>query len=216
MFSRNKVFKIINGERIQLNKLEDVPAGIRLDITGEQNEIIIGENCKFNNSIISVTNNKSRIIIGNQCTLIGLTISVNSGENQQLKIGDNSTFFGGMIVLRDYSIIEIGEDCLFAKGLTIWATDGHTIYDLTTEEVVNKTPEKLTTGKHCWIGLDVHILKKGTLPDETVVGVGSVVTKEFTESHTVIGGYPARILRKNIGWNRHTIVNWEKLKDRIK
>ena len=55
MFSRNKVFKIINGERIQLNKLEDVPAGIRLDITGEQNEIIIGENCKFNNSIISVT-----------------------------------------------------------------------------------------------------------------------------------------------------------------
>lgn len=53
MFSRNKVFKIINGERIQLNKLEDVPAGIRLDITGEQNEIIIGENCKFNNSIIS-------------------------------------------------------------------------------------------------------------------------------------------------------------------
>lgn len=27
MFSRNKVFKIINGERIQLNKLEDIQHG---------------------------------------------------------------------------------------------------------------------------------------------------------------------------------------------
>lgn len=216
MFTNNNIILMQNGKEIRLTKVQELPLGLKLDIKGKQNTIIIGENCKFSGSLIAISNNKSTVKIGNQCTMVNLVLSINAGENQNLDIGNNCTFFGGMIVLRDSSVIKIGEECLFAKGLSMWATDGHTIYDLTTEEVINTTPEKLEIGKHCWIGGDVHILKNGSLADETIVGISSVVTKTFTETNTVIGGFPARLIRRNVGWNRHTIPNWLALKQSSK
>ncbi len=214
MFNENEIFIIKNNISCRIFSTNEIPSGLKLEIQGKNNKIIIGEKCVFKNAVIQITNNHSFTSIGNGCTLIGLTISINAGEKQCIDIGTSTTFFGGMIVLRDNSKIKIGNDCLFANGLSIWATDGHAIYDLTTNEVINKTPEQLTIGNHCWIGGTVHILKNGSLPDETVVGTCSVVTQTFTEPHTVIGGFPAKILKRNIGWNRHTILNWEKINNK--
>ena len=140
-----------------------------------------------------------------------MSININSGSGQKLEIGSGSTFFGGKIVLRDKDHIKIGKGCLFAAGLSMWATDAHTIIDTQTKKIINETPEKLEIGENCWIGGDVHILKRGSLAPNTVVGMCSVVTKPFTKSNIVIGGYPAKILRENIEWSRQTIPNWKKL-----
>ena len=182
----------------------------------EKNTIKIAQNCIFRNTALNITNNSSFVIIDENCVFYNMNLDINAGVIQQLEIGKNTTFFGGRIVLRDNSQIKIGENCLFAAGLSMWATDGHTIFDLTTKEVLNKTPEQLTIGNHCWIGGDVHILKNGCLADETVVGISSVVTKAFTQTNTVIGGFPAKVLKTNIGWSRDTILNYEKREKRGK
>ena len=101
MFTNNNIILMQNGKEIRLTKVQELPLGLKLDIKGKQNTIIIGENCKFSGSLIAISNNKSTVKIGNQCTMVNLVLSINAGENQNLDIGNNCTFFGGMIVLRD-------------------------------------------------------------------------------------------------------------------
>ena len=42
------------------------------------------------------------------------------------------------------------------------------------------------------------ILKNAFLADYTIVGAGSVVTKKFSEPHTIIAGNPARVVRTDV------------------
>lgn len=43
-------------------------------------------------------------------------------------------------------------------------------------------------------------MKNVTIPDECIVGAGSVVTKRFDRDHCVIAGNPARVVRENVRW----------------
>lgn len=51
-------------------------------------------------------------------------------------------------------------------------------------------------GEKCWIGLNCVILPGVELGDQTIVAAGAVVTKSFPEGHCVIGGVPAKIIKK--------------------
>lgn len=58
------------------------------------------------------------------------------------------------------------------------------------------TPSEVRIGAYGWIGMNAIILPGVTLGDFTIVGAGSVVTKSFAEGYCVIGGNPARLIRK--------------------
>ena len=55
--------------------------------------------------------------------------------------------------------------------------------------------EPVTIGNNVWIGGNVTILPGVTIGDNVVIGAGSVVTKSFS-SNVVIGGNPAKIIKK--------------------
>lgn len=57
-------------------------------------------------------------------------------------------------------------------------------------------PQDVVIGENCWIGMNSVILPGVTLGDGTVVGAGAVVTKSFPEGRCVIGGNPAKLIRK--------------------
>ena len=50
--------------------------------------------------------------------------------------------------------------------------------------------------KNSWIATGVIILPEVELGEHTIVAAGSVVTKSFTEGDQIIGGNPARVIRK--------------------
>jgi acetyltransferase-like isoleucine patch superfamily enzyme len=52
-------------------------------------------------------------------------------------------------------------------------------------------------GKHCFIGARSVILPGLTIGDESIVGAGSVVTKDVPP-RSIVGGNPAQIIRRNI------------------
>ena len=54
----------------------------------------------------------------------------------------------------------------------------------------------VTIGKYCWIGMNAVILPSVELGDFTIVAAGSVVTKSFEDGFCVIGGNPARLIKK--------------------
>ena len=50
-------------------------------------------------------------------------------------------------------------------------------------------------GHHCWIGTGATVLQGVTIGDGAVVAAGAVVTKDV-EPYTVVGGVPAKYIRK--------------------
>lgn len=53
----------------------------------------------------------------------------------------------------------------------------------------------ISIGRFCWIGMNATILPSVQLGDFTIVGAGSVVSKNFSEGYCVIGGNPAEIIK---------------------
>ncbi|MBO8759626.1 type 8 capsular polysaccharide synthesis protein Cap8J, partial [Staphylococcus aureus] len=56
--------------------------------------------------------------------------------------------------------------------------------------------EDVKIGNYSWIGMNSVILPGVELGEHTIVGAGSVVTKSFPEGNVVIGGNPAKIIKK--------------------
>jgi len=52
-------------------------------------------------------------------------------------------------------------------------------------------------GKHCFIGARSIILPGLEIGDESIVGAGSVVTKDVPP-HSIVAGNPAQIIRRNV------------------
>ncbi len=56
--------------------------------------------------------------------------------------------------------------------------------------------ENISIGKNSWIGMNSVILPGVMLAENTIVGAGSVVTHSFEEGHIIIGGCPAKIIKR--------------------
>lgn len=55
-------------------------------------------------------------------------------------------------------------------------------------------------GRNCYIGSGVLFAPGSSVSDGTIVSLGSVVTQRFTESNCLVGGVPARVLKRNHDW----------------
>lgn len=51
-------------------------------------------------------------------------------------------------------------------------------------------------GHHCFIGTRSIILPGSILPNQSVLGAGAVLKKQFTESFSLYGGIPAKFIKK--------------------
>ena len=86
----------------------------------------------------------------------------------------------------------------------LYNTDSHPIYDKETGKILNYVKD-MTIGNHCWLGMNVKLLKNTSIADNTIVGADAVVTKNFNEPNCILAGVPARIVRKNVDWKRSDI-----------
>ena len=56
--------------------------------------------------------------------------------------------------------------------------------------------KEVRIGKYCWLGMGCLIMPGVTIGDYTIVAAGSVVTKSIEEGFCVIGGNPAKLIKK--------------------
>ena len=57
-------------------------------------------------------------------------------------------------------------------------------------------------GNHVWVGHAVKILKSSMINDDSVIGSSSLVNKKFENGNVIIAGFPAKVIRNEITWNR--------------
>lgn len=156
------------------------------------------------------TDNKIRVTIGDDCLITG-NYYFETGTGS-IKIGDRVFIGGSTFVCVDY--IEIGNDVLFSWGCTVVDNNSHSLIATErTNDVLDwkKGIEEGKTGHYkdwtnvkykpviirdkAWIGFNVIILKGVTIGEGSIVGAGSVVTKDVPD-WTVVAGNPAKVVRR--------------------
>ena len=97
------------------------------------------------------------------------------------------------LTLVDDSHIYVGDYTMIGPNVTI-ATAGHPILpELREKNYQYNMPVHI--GKNCWLGAGVVILPGVTIGDNTVIGAGSIVTKDIPANVVAVGN-PCKVLRE--------------------
>lgn len=156
------------------------------------------------NAILKIGNNvivKSSFL-SNLVGLYNRTIIVTRTANAVIEIGDNVGISGATIYARKG--IYIGNNTCIGGNCKILDNDFHPIEIEERNKLLQSAnggdsdlipSREIYIGKNCFIGCNTIILKGTELGDGCVVGAGAVVSGKF-EDNCVIGGNPARVIRK--------------------
>lgn len=101
---------------------------------------------------------------------------------------------------RSSCVISFGDDCLVGWNNTFNTTDGHAIGEKGEALSVGMSP--IAIGDHVWITTHCSFLKGSEIPDGCIVAQGSIVTKKFGTSGSLIGGMPAKEIKYGIDWKK--------------
>lgn len=170
-------FYVINNGKKCKNNL--IKFGLNIEVYGENNEIIIDESVDFS---------KSELVI--------------RGSNNLLKIGKNTSVNNTKFRLYGNNrTIAVGKDCMFSYNIEIWTGDGHAIFKQNSTSPSN-IDKDVIIGNHVWLGAYTKLLKGTCIPDNSVVGMASLVNKNFSEKNIILSGVPARIIKTHVRWDR--------------
>lgn len=97
------------------------------------------------------------------------------------------------LTLMDDTHIYVGDATMFGPNVTI-ATAGHPILPELREQAYQyNMPVRI--GKNCWLGAGVIVMPGVTIGDNTVIGAGSIVTKDIPANVVAVGN-PCRVMRE--------------------
>lgn len=97
------------------------------------------------------------------------------------------------LTLVDDTHIYVGDYTMFGPNVVL-ATAGHPILP-ELRPLAYQYNMPIHIGKNCWLGAGVIVLPGVTIGDNTVIGAGSVVTKDIPANVVAVGN-PCRVLRE--------------------
>lgn len=110
------------------------------------------------------------------------------------QIGKDVYFANGCNIVLNGEL-EIGDEVIF--GPDVLVSTGNHQFDGNSFRFSESTKEDVSIGKGCWIGGNSTILCGANVPEKSIVGAGSVVTKKSCNG--IIGlyaGSPAKIIKE--------------------
>lgn len=137
--------------------------------------------------------------------------------------GGHHTHFGSNIyanfnlTLVDDTHIYVGDCTMFGPNVTL-ATAGHPILpDLRQHGYQYNAP--IHIGKNCWLGAGVIVMPGVTIGDNTIIGAGSIVTKDIP-SNVVAVGNPCKVMRPvnkrdKEYYFKNNKINWDEVRETL-
>ncbi len=116
----------------------------------------------------------------------------------------NDVFIGSGAKFSSITSIRIGNKVMFGPNVTIMGGN-HNIHEIGRymADVKNKRPADdlpIVIEDDVWVGADAIILKGVTIKTGSVIGAGSVVTKDVP-AYSIVGGIPAKVIKMRFDEN---------------
>ncbi len=105
----------------------------------------------------------------------------------------NHVYANFNLTMVDDTHIFVGDSTMFAPNVTV-ATAGHPILPSLREKAYQYNAP-VHIGKNCWIGSGALIMPGVTIGDNSVIGAGSVVTRDIPSGVVAVGN-PCRVMRE--------------------
>jgi acetyltransferase-like isoleucine patch superfamily enzyme len=117
----------------------------------------------------------------------------------RLDVGDE-VYIGDNTLISAAQSIRIGSGTLIAHGVQIFDNTSHPLYWKERQSHFRKmlgypdsTPYEISSnpvviGEHCWLGFGCVVLKGVSIGDRSIIGAGTVVTKDIPPDTLVVGG----------------------------
>ena len=190
-------FPVIISHRVALQRMD---GNIEFAMPIKFGMVHIGfhENPSFDRRLRTIWNNKGTVAFLGSAYMGNGTAIANSGC---LQLGSNFSISGNSTIICKEKIsfdddVLIGWNCIFMDG------DAHKVYSTNNvwggERLNHNRP--IAVGKHVWIGAECKILKGTVIPDGCIIAANTCIYKRFDEENCIIGGYPAKIIKKDIWW----------------
>ena len=171
----------------------------RILIKGSNNRVIIGKGTRLDHTNFIVQGHNVTITIGRR-NYLGHTKFFVEDDYSNLTIGEENIFgHNNHVAVTEGTKISFKNKCLMAQNVTFRSGDSHGIFDKETKQRIN-TAQNVTIGNRVWFGYNTTVLKGVEIKDDTIVATGSTVIKSPEESNVILGGIPAKIVKRKVYW----------------
>lgn len=147
--------------------------------------------------VICISDNNTNIEIGEN---VRGTYDLRTWRESSITIGKNTTS-NGVKIICDNSNFSCGEDCMISDDVLIQTSDQHGIVDIEDQKIINSNFSEVTIGPHVWLGRKSTIMRGVNIGKGSVIGTGSIVTKDIGVN-CIAAGTPALIIKENHTWSR--------------
>lgn len=128
---------------------------------------------------------------------IGQGANISLNPNAKLLLGENFAISGTTkIICSNY--ISFGNDVQLAWDTLVMDSDSHKIFD--ERGKYSNIDKPIIFGDKIWVACHCIILKGTEIPDNCVVGAGSIISKKFDNPNRLIVGNPAKEVKIIKGW----------------
>ena len=126
----------------------------------------------------------------------------------------NNVYANFNLTMVDDTHIYVGDNTMFGPNVTL-ATAGHPLTPELREHAYQYNAP-IYIGKNCWLGAGVIVMPGVSIGDNTVIGAGSIVTKDIPANVVAVGN-PCRVMRPISERDREYYfkdkkIDWEEVK----
>jgi len=183
--------------------LDNPIKNLSVSVLGNNNVIKVAEPTNFRSSRIIIDANDSHIEIKSSRRLVCLNLNIKNGDGQSILIEEGFSAGGvTILMLEPRARVSFGRDCMLSSDITVLCGDGHSIYTDDSAQLIKNWSADITIGDHVWIGRSARLSRGCAVSNGSIVAFGALVSKKFLDANVAIGGCPAKIISKDIYWDR--------------
>jgi acetyltransferase-like isoleucine patch superfamily enzyme len=178
-------FSIIDAQKCRIE--EDVQIGHLNMIIGVQ-DLFIGDHVKIGH--LNIIRGGQEVTLGRYCELLRLN-EINSIPDPDVVNPVDARFLlgAGSIIAAGHKIdftdrVQIGRRTILGgRNSSLWTHN-------------RQRTRPIEIGSFVYMGSEIRIAPGGSVPSRCIVGIGAVITDQFTEQERLIAGVPARAIKE--------------------
>ncbi|KAA0911378.1 acyltransferase [Pusillimonas sp. ANT_WB101] len=180
----------------------DIYEDVKVSFRGFNNKLIIHNTTRLDVFSLSFECDDGYVEIkGHEIAGKGIKASIRVGEKSRVIIGSDLTCTGVVsISAAEGSSVIIGDDCMFASQNEVRSDDAHPIFDIRSGKRINMSQD-VYIGDHVWLAKRAVVLGGSDIREGSVIGFSAVI-KGHIPNNCIAVGIPARVIKKDIAWER--------------